>query len=457
MQIFKRAIAFILALVLMESLFTFLLEPVTFEHFLNYDEKQMKKEEKSVDMAFFGDSRAIRTFNPDIFEHVLSSELDYAINEGVNQQHLISTYYYMKDYIRNNKIKYAIVNLNYDYFLNTVEEPIEAKGLTFDRIHSMWGMAEFVEKRFKISEYPNILKSYRYRWQVKNIQDNIKRKTTKEYWQGIDVRDDIHYESKGYVTWNLAYEQGSTGTPAGVQSWNKDTLNKETLDYLDKMAKLCKDNGVKLYFVESPITIGRMYAINGYENFEQTILERCKALQVPFYNINLLKKDNVSFYDPNFTDTEHVNDNGSSITSKKLAEIIKREINGKDVRNMFFDSFSDMDDEYACIGACDMTVWDTDTEQEEILWDEVKDCTNVSGKLILKSDCFADPSIVPEYQFSISHDNGESFINLQQYSKDDTCEIIKADIDSQTILRVDVRPQTGLDRHHCYVQRLMTD
>ena len=43
MRIFKRVIAFLFALILMESVFTFLLEPVTFEHFLNYDIREMKK------------------------------------------------------------------------------------------------------------------------------------------------------------------------------------------------------------------------------------------------------------------------------------------------------------------------------------------------------------------------------------------------------------------------------
>ena len=456
MRIFKRVLSFLAALVLMESFFTFLLEPVTFEHFLKYDEKRMKKEEELVDLAFFGDSRAIRTFRPDIFERVLSSELDYAINEGVNQQHLISTYYYMKDYIRENNIKYVVVNLNYDYFLNTVEEPMEAKGLTFDRIHSIRSMVEFASKRFKVLEYSNILKSYRYRWQVKNIQDNLRRKTTKEYWKGIDTRTDIHYVEKGYATWDIAYIQGNTGTPSGVQSWNKDTLNSETLDYLDKIAEFCKDNDVTLFFVESPVTIGRMYAIDGYEDFEQTILDRCAKLKVPFYNLNLLKEENFSFDDTNFTDTEHMNDDGSAKVSKKLAEIIKKDIEGDDTSTMFYDSFNKMNEERACIGACDLAVWDTDAEQEEIIWDEVDNCSNEKNKLILKASSFASDAITPLYQFSISYD-GENFTVLQGYSTDHTYVVDKEGIDAHTIFRVDAKPQIGNDLHHSFMQRYMDE
>ena len=457
MRIFKRVIAFLFALILMESVFTFLLEPVTFEHFLNYDIREMKKNNDAAELAFFGDSRAIRTFKPDIFEQELTGTIEGSINEGVNQQHIVSTYFYMKDFLRHNDVKCAVVNLNYEYFLNTTVEPIESKALTFDRIKSVPGMAEFVWERFKPTEYPNMLKSYRYRWQVKNIEDNLRRKTTKEYWEGIDTREDIHYVSKGYVTWDLAYKQGNTGTPAGVQPWTDSVVNEETLEYMDKMVQLCHDNGVRIIFVESPMTIGRMYAIKGYQQFEETVQGKCEELEVPFYNLNLLKTANLSIDDANFTDTEHMNDEGSTKASHILGKIIKDQVLGNDTTGYFYESFEKMNEEIAQIGACDLFVWDTDTKQNEIPWEELSDCKNESGNIVLQASSYADDSVTVFYQFMISTDAGKNYTILQEYSLDNTVEIDKDELKNATseniYFRVDTKPENGNDLHHCYMER----
>ena len=453
MQIFKRVIAFILAFLLVESTFSFLLEPVTFEHFLPFDEKKMEKNGQEIELAVFGDSRAIRSYKPDVFEQEMQDIIEGSINEGVNQQHIISTYYYMKDFLKHHELKYAIVNINYDYFLNTVEEPVEAKGLTFDRIKSISGMCEYVGKRFEIKEYPAILKSYRYRWQVKNIGDNLRRKLSSDYRRGIDNRQDIHYVNKGYVTWDLTYQQGNTGTPAGCQPWNTETVNTETLDIMDKMVKLCHENGVRIFFVESPVTMGRMYAIEGYDEFEQTVKERCEELDVPFYNLNLIKEDNISVNDANFSDTEHMNDDGSIRASHMLAEIIKRDIEGRDAKDLFYDSFEEMNHEWAMIGACDLFVWDTDSKEDDVPWEQLSDCNKTEGKIILQSVAYADSSITSLYCFMISHDDGRTYTVLQDYSTDNTVEISKTDLKEKTYFRVETKPDEGFDLHHCFMER----
>ncbi len=457
-KILLRILAFILAFVLVDFLFVFMLEPVTFEHFLKIDKKKMKAEGKTIEMAFFGDSRAMRTFDPDTFDKILGNEVDGVVNEAVNQQHIKSTYYFMKDYLKHHTLKYAVVNLNYDYFLTTTEEPIEAKGLTFDRIKSLSGMADFAINRFSLKEYPSILKSYRYRWQVKAIEENLKAKLSSAYKEGVDTRSDIHYVSKGYATWDLAYEQGDTGAPAGVQSWSADVVDKEALECLSKISTLCQEYGVKLYFVESPITIGRMYAIDGYRDFTQTISHECDLLSVPFYNMNLMMQDSLSLDDTNFSDTEHLNDIGSLKCSKQLAKLMKLDIDGNEnVKNMFYDSFDAFDMQNACIGAVSLHVWDTDTEREQIKWEELSDVKDEAGKLILNAFSFKSNLVNPLYQFAFSYDDGKTYEVMQDYSIDHTYVLDKADIVEGMLIRVDTKPELLEDRHHSYVIRTCED
>lgn len=449
MRIFKKAAVFLVAFFLVEQMAVFLLEPVTFAHFLSFDKKEAAREKETIDMAFFGDSRAIRTFYPDIFEEEMDG-IGVVINEGVNQQHIASTYFYLKDYVNRYPLKYAVVNLNYDYFLNTTEDVTIAKGLTLDRIKSPFIAAEFIKERFSLREYPDVLKSYRYRHNMDEIFETAAEKLTPEYWKGIDTREDIHYVSKGYATWDLTYKQGNVGTPAGCFVWSEETVEPEYLLYLDKIAALCKEKNVQLYFVESPITVSRMYAIEGYREFDRTIREKCDALEVPFWNLNLLKEDNISVYDPNFTDTEHLNDKGSEKTSRLLASLLKLDMEGKDVSSFFYEDFDAFNEECAQIGSCDLFVWDADTQWEQIQFDKLGNKEPQKGQLVLLGSAYAAETITPLYCFSVTYDGGKTYSVLQDYSTEPVLIIDKEKLQKGAEFRIDTKPETGADLHHCY-------
>lgn len=436
MQIIKKIAAFIIAVIIVELFFSFLLEPVTFEHFLNFDERRMKKSEQETQLAFFGDSRSIRSYNPSVFEQEMKESISTVMNEGVNQQHLISTYYYMKDYLKRSHLKMAVVNLNYDYFMTTTTEPVEAKGLTFDRIKSIDGMAEFVWKRFSLKEYPNVIKSFRYRWQVKNIPINVKSKFTKAYWSGIDERNDIHYVKNGFVTWDLSYKQGNTGTPAGCIAWDSAQINEEAFDILEKIALLGEKYDVQIVFVESPVTIGRLYAIDGYSEFESILQKRCEKIGVPFYNLNLLKENSVSFDDELFSDTEHLNAQGADKISHLLADILKA---GEGAENYFYPSFDALNEQKPQIGACDIEI------------------TQKGDGIMLQAVSFADERLEVLYQFLVSCDGGESYQVLQEYSKKDTFFMSTDGVLKDTIFMVETKPQEMMDYHHCYMARSVSE
>lgn len=464
MRIFKKIAAFLLALIVMESLFVFLLEPVTFDYFLSHDKREAKEAGEAVDLVFFGDSRTIRSFYPDIFEGKIEG-VDLAFNEGVNQQNIESTYYFMKDYLEHNKLTYAVVNLNYDYFLNTTQDAEMAKGLTLDRMESLPGALEFIFNCYSLEEYPEILRSYRYRYEVDNIPRTIDTKLSKEYREGIDIRDDIHHVSKGYATWDLAYKQGNVGTPAGCYVWSEETIDYKALGYIDKIVALCKEYGVNLYFVESPVTISRMYAIEGYADFEETVGKKCDELGVPFWNLNLLKEESVSMYDPYFTDTEHLNDVGSARISEMLAAILSDHMDGKDVSEAFYPDFDALNADWACVGSCDLAVWDVDTDAEQIPWEELEnsafsvadnavaeeaDATGLAGCLVLYGTAFAAENIVTEYCFSVTYDGGETYTVLKDYGTENSIVLDKADLSENAEFRIDARPQNAEDIHHSY-------
>ena len=455
MRIFKKLIAFVLALILVNSVATFVMEPVMFEHFLNKDIQTMKKNKQSVDLAFFGDSRAIRTFEPEVFEEELEGSIDGALNMGINQQHFSDTYYYMNDFLDKYPVKYAVVAINYDYFLTLNEESVVAKGLTLDRMSDLGNKRNYIKERYTARELPEIIKSFRYRYETASLWDNLMQKLKPAYWQYVDDREDIHYVSKGFATWDLAYKQGNTGMPVGCYQWFDDFIDDETFTYMKQIADLCKEKGVKLYFVSPPVTIGRIYSIANYEQFHQCIVKQCQELNVPFYNMNLLRNSEITTDDTNFADTEHVNNRGAQKASETLAQIIGVDIEGNSTDSFFYAGYNEMNDDKAQIGACDISIVDPASG------DYVAE--NYAGKNIEKSQYVLQAmgsyyeEIVPEYQFRVSYDGGVTWELLQKYSTNNVITIEKSKCTQTTLFRVDARPQGIADLHHCYIERTLDD
>lgn len=484
MRIFKKILCALLAIFIVERIFTFILEPVTYNHFMQMDERQMEADGGNPELVFFGDSRCMRTFVPDVFEQeleALDGHTSVCMNAGVNQQHIISTYYYMKDYFERYDVKYAVVNLNYDYLLHLTEEPVVVKGLTVDRIKTPKVLLEYVQNNMIVNDYPDLLVSYRYRHRFNECWEDVATKLQKEYWQGIDVNEEIAYVENGYATWDLAYKQGNIGTPVNCNVWSKETIDYEALSYIEKMDALCKEYGVELIFVESPISVSRMYAIDGYADFHKQISEICASLEVPFWNLNLLKEENVSIDDTLFSDTEHLNDDGAKQTSADMAKLLKQYFyEKKDVDSYFYNTFEEFDEAYGRIGSCDLEVWEWPRQHDEIPLEEVRNAgIDIDGYMehyasflneesdeaafyVMRATSFASETIDVNYQFSYAEcneeilENGLKWVNqleyqvLRPYHTGQYFLVEQVDLPECVAFRLDTCPVEGEDVNHCY-------
>lgn len=483
MRVFKKVLCALVAIVLVERIFAFALEPITYYHFLRLDEKEMEAKGFNPELVFFGDSRCVRTFIPNVFEKKIE-EIDDCVNAGVNQQHIVSTYYYMKDYFERYDVKCAVVNLNYDYLLNLVEEPVVVKGLTVDRIQSPKIMLEYIKDHMTVNDYPDLLSSYRYRHRINDFWKDLSTKLQAEYWMGIDVSDDVCYVDKGYATWDLAYEQGNIGTPVNCNAWSEETINSENLVYLEKIAELCKQHEVELVFMESPISVSRMYAIDGYSDFHKQISELCQTLDVPFWNLNMLMENNVSLDDTLFSDTEHLNNIGAEKTSEIVGCLLEQHLyEKKDVSEYFYDSFGEFDLVNARIGSCDLEVWEWPLESGEIPMEKVIEAgidinyymekyasydSKDTAFYVMRATSFASESIDVNYQFSyVEYDDNirnkkaqenisKQWINdlqyeiLRPYGKEQYILVERSELPAEVAFRLDVCPVAGEDVHHCY-------
>lgn len=408
MRNFKRFLSLLLFAAIMvgfEAAFEFMLSPVTFDHYLDYDLKQIDKNGESVDMIFIGASRVYRSFKPSIFEEKLDY-VDCAINCGTSNQTVDGTYYYLKDLLRNYSPKYVVVGIAYDQFLETKNVNIQKRLIVYDRIKSPLIKAEFAKEAFEPSEYPYLLKSFRYKDNVGDIKAQLEQKLSEEYRKGIDTNTEEQYSDKGWVHTVRGFKKGSI-TTHDVNQWAEDNINRSAFDYLDKIISMCKEKDIEVFLVSAPTTMSTIYCVEDYEEVNTCFAQYAKENDVYYDNFNLLKNRTELPPDSYMYDWNHVNTKGAKVVSSYYSDVINKRLNGEDVSDYFYDSVAQMKAQNDFVITCRLKV-----------------AKKSDDSVIVKVESRQNEDIVPEYKYMVKYGSGK-WEMVQDYTESDECVVQK--------------------------------
>lgn len=417
MRNFKKILLLLLLLLAFEQILGFALEPVTFQHYLEVELKQKKVEDKQPDMVFIGNSRVSTTFIPSVFSDNME-EVSCAFNAGTGSQGIAGTYYYLKDILNQYDLKYVVVGLDYQTVLK--EERVPKRDLVvLERLKSPLIRAEFMVDVFTPSEYIYFLKSYQYRGRIWDIPDNLKKKLSREYREGIYTGEGMTYEDLGFTR-----ETEVFGNGAGIylsEPWKEENIDAEKLEYLNRIVELCEEKDVKLFLTSTPLTISTVYGTPGYDEcirfFEAYAAER----GISYDNLNLLKGREDFLPDAKMSSMEHVGADGADIISRRYCEILQRRLSGEEVDSCFYASVDEMRQDMKDIAACSFHTEKLDGKGNR----------KIVGELLAKENTEA------EYRFEMER-KGEVLV-LQEYGPMTECSLPVEEISFPMILRIRCR------------------
>lgn len=430
MSNFKKVILLFLLLFVFEQGLAFALEPVTFRHYLELELNRKKAQSLQPDMVFIGNSRVSTCFIPSIFAQNME-EVSCAFNAGTGSQGIEGTYYYLKDILNQYDLKYVVVGLDYQTILRE-ERQLKRDLVVLERLRSPLVKAQFIAGVFEPSEYVYFLKSYQYRDKIADACDNIKKKLSKEYRQGIDTGQDTVYEELGFTRETKVF-----GNRAGIypsQPWEEEKIDPGKLAYLDKIIELCRDNEVQLYMVSTPLTISTVCTTKGYEEccrfFEEYLGER----GIAYDNLNFMKDRQVLLPDAAMNGMEHVGGESADLVSDFYSRVLAGRIRNENVDDYFYESVADMEVHMSDVICCALH---TETAEEE---DGTVGGQQAGGRRIV-GEAYCKEGVTAEYQFEVEH-AGETTI-LQTYDTQNTCPLPGSRMIYPMTLRVRCRPVNG--------------
>jgi hypothetical protein len=268
---------------------------------------------QSIDVAFFGSSHVFMSINPVILWQEKGIPA-YVLGGSV--QCLRNSYYYIKECLKYQSPKVIVLEVfvasvdvgEYQDWSRIVKNNIGLK-MSTDKIASIMVSAPKINWGELIIGFP----VYHSRYKELTRHDFVDpyKRGEKAYNNGFYSTDTVVPQSRPDVTDITSF----CGIP------------EKSFKYLNKIIDLVKSKNIELLFVVNPyvLTPGNQERFNFLHKF-------AKENNIKFINYNLLYDEINLDFNADFSDSHHVNINGSRKISKHLASILYAEYKLEDKR-----------------------------------------------------------------------------------------------------------------------------
>ena len=332
----------LLSLILMLAaairILTYLLVPMSRADFYLHDMERMKKQGQNIDMVIVGNSHFLFGFNPLVFEEKLG--LGNVYNASISGMDITSKYYITEAMIEDFKPRIILFDLDWSALIDNGNLHTQSKLLGLDRLTGLRKVRYILSDFGPSEKIYAVSRLYRFRDRIlweDYIPDNVKQKRWAESTNyTVDYYQTIKGYDKGSACSSRPYPVSSKG------AFDENLILKHGKDYVDKIISLCKSENIELFLVSSPFSTMELLNIGNYQDAIDYLAAYAREKGVHFFDMNMLKGRDEIFTDGLFYDADHLCEAGASAASEICAELIRDELDGKDISGRFYGSVDEL-------------------------------------------------------------------------------------------------------------------
>lgn len=280
-----------------------------------------------LDTLVIGSSHALRSIKPTVLNEKLNTK---AYNLSSPLMSMYGRYVMLEKEINRNPIKTVYLEISYNALtLDRKTLGLEGDLYVLGRFDNAFERINFFTNAFTPDEYKKVLSDII----VRSRNSFFTHNTIKQY------------ETFGYLPMPSNNQLLSDETKEKIKNTKLlDTkIKEESLNYFDKIIKLCKKNDIRVILVVTPVTEKMILEYNNLDDIFSQYIDLAKEYNCEYYDFNL-DKNRVKLYseETSFYDNTHMSDSGAEIFSNRLTEIIKKVDEKKDITNEFYNSYSEV-------------------------------------------------------------------------------------------------------------------
>lgn len=274
------------------------------------------------DDIFVGTSHGLSAINPEIVDKVTGRK---STNICMPDEHLIDTYFLVKEACRFHKPKRIIYELDPSYWStrqnNGANSVYIYKEFPFSEVKT-----EYFDKKIKnMDARVTLAPWFYYRNKISEIGKTVKLKSGNEY-KNYEVEPlnigAQRYTREGYMYQDLD-PKADKGSPDIILLDKNKILDVEK-EYFLKLVEFCRKRKIEIAVIITPVP---QETLNLYmQNFKKAHIyykEMMERLRIPFYDFNFIELDGFNKSIQKYLDYEgHMSGELGNEFSKKLGEFL---------------------------------------------------------------------------------------------------------------------------------------
>lgn len=281
-------------------------------------------EQENIETLFLGSSHVFCGYDPKILDEIMGENTYLA---ATPVQKVDGSYYLLKEAVKNNPIQKVYLDVFYRQYRDI---PAERTG---EQMMYIYCITDYMKKNFNRAEFllnasgsehyvESFLASARYGNYLldrNRLERIVKSKRSSEYINYENVPSNFY---KGAMI-----SEGTPGTPkmiveADNPGISENVLSAYSLKYLDKIVALCKEEGIQLVLVATPVADFYIQALGNYDTFYHYMRNYAETNEIEYYDFNLCRKDILDMEDNDFMDYHHLSGKGAAKYSAVFAEMM---------------------------------------------------------------------------------------------------------------------------------------
>ena len=264
---------------------------------------QYYNESKDHEVIFIGDCEVYANFSPMV---MYEEEGIKAYVRGSSQQLVWQSYSILEETLKYETPKVVVFNVNALRYSEPVSE--EYNRLTID--YMKWSKQRMDIIKSSMTEDENI---WYYIFPILRYHSRYD-KLTEEDFEYLFKRKDNTFN--GFLVNKNIKPAGDLPVQRKLASYQFEDI---CYDYLDKITKLCKDNGIQLVLIKAP----SLYPY-WYDEYDEQIKKYAEEHDIDYYNLkNNVEVIGIDYSQDTYDGGLHLNLTGATKLSKYFANILK--------------------------------------------------------------------------------------------------------------------------------------
>ncbi len=284
--------------------------------FKSEEYKSSFSKSNQIDVAFFGSSHALCSYDPRVIENEIKNS---AFNFGYANQRLVTAIPLIKTTVKNYGINLAVI----DVFQASMEQPPYNDNVNAFQLKTFDYMPLSLKKIVQLKNiygpegalYNTPLLREHALWDEKLFQDYFKLAEDKDYYKGFYTNTSFNARFWKKITKNTKLNNNPKTLDTIQLSDSNKALIKDLLGFF-------RENQTQVIFVNAAVFKG--YESNEFYTYNNLLETFLKSLGITYINLNA-HYDEIGLTKKDFRDFSHLNSSGALKVTKFLTNFIKSE------------------------------------------------------------------------------------------------------------------------------------